>query len=364
MSEPKRVLIGGFTENVGGLETYVMNIYRNIDRNKLQFDFLKMSSTMAFEDEIEGMDGKVLYVPGRSKGIRAHYDALKKIFSSTHYAALCYQCNRRLDSLDTFRYAKKYGVNKRIIHSHNTKDAPETTVRRIKQGLVRGRIDKYLTHRFACSHDAGKWMFGDHQFTVIPNSVDTELFKYNAQIREKKRNELGIADNTFVIGNVARLSEQKNPMLMLDVFEAVHEQHPDSILLQIGNGEMKEQFFEAVKDKHLEESVRILGIRSDVNELLSAMDVFLLPSNYEGFPIVLVEAQCNGLPCIVSDVITRDCNLTGLVKYLSLSQETDAWADEVLKATVDNRTNYYKKIEQAGYSNKAVAARMEKFFTE
>ncbi|MDY6357078.1 MAG: glycosyltransferase family 1 protein [Catonella sp.] len=364
MNEPKRVLIGGFTENVGGLETYVMNIYRNIDRNKLQFDFLKMSSTIAYEDEIKALGGEVLYVPGRSKGIKAHYDVLKQIFTSTHYVALYYQCNRRLDSLDTFRYAKKYGVGKRIIHSHNTKDAPETKLRRVKQWMVSGRVDKYLTHRFACSNDAGKWMFGDHKFTVIPNSVDTELFKYNAQIRDRKRNELGIADNTLVIGNVARLSEQKNPMFMLDVFEAVHRKRPDSILLQIGTGELKEQFFVAVKDKHLEESVKILGIRSDVNELLSAMDVFLLPSNYEGFPIVLVEAQCNGLPCIASDVITRDCNMTRLVKYVSLSQEADVWADEVLKATVDNRTDYYKKIEQAGYSTKAVATRMEKFFTD
>ena len=328
--EAKRVLIGGLTGNCGGLETYIMSIYRRVDREKIQFDFLNYyTPDLAFEEEIKMLGGHIYRVPMKREGIFKHYKVLNNIFGSTQYSGVYLQCNRKLESLDTLRLAKRFGVKHRVIHSHNSTQKATSFLNNIRIWLTEKNMDRYATGYFACSEDAGKWMFGDKKYTVINNSIDTTVFNYDINKRNAIREQYKLSDQT-VLGSVGRLEEQKNPEYLIEVFRAVHEKNPNTVFLHIGDGPKLEELQCTVKKYGLENSYLLLGKKDNVSDYLNAMDAFLLPSRYEGFPIVLVEAQATGLPCYVADNITRSCDLTGGMQFLSISDSPEIWADAVL----------------------------------
>lgn len=360
----KRVLICGFTEGQGGMESYVMEIYRHCDRNKIQFDFLNVHTfQIAYADEIKALGGKIFYVPLKSVDMKEHYRVLDKLFKENQYAGVYYQCNRKLISLDVFKYAKKYGVPKRVMHSHNSTQEVESFVRRIREKNVESQMDKYVTHYFACSEEAGKWMFGNRTFTVIKNSVDTGIFYYNEASRQEIRQKYQ-SEGKIVVGTVGRLVDAKNPKFMLEIFDVLWKKNKDVVFLHVGNGVLMERLVQEREQYDWKDKYVFVGNKRNVADYMNAFDVFVLPSIHEGFPIVLVEAQATGLQCIVADNITKACDLTGNMAFLPIQNTAELWAEKILELAKKERQSKTKEIQDAGYDILKVSKQIEDFFRE
>ena len=211
MAEPKRILIAGLTAETGGMESYIMNLYRHTDRSRLQFDFINQNPVkdLAFSDEITAMGGRIFRVPYLRDGFFEHYKSLKRVFGDTEYEAIYYQSNRQLKNADLFRYAKKYNVRRRILHSHNSGELGVGKIGRLRIKMTEPKLKKYLTDCFACSEEAGKWMFPwTDNVTVIKNGVDTTVFDYHPETGKRIRKENG-AGGKKVFGTVGRISKEK-----------------------------------------------------------------------------------------------------------------------------------------------------------
>ena len=332
MTEPIRVahVIGNWLG--GGVESVVMNYYRNIDRNKVQFDFLcSESSTDIPYEEIEKLGGRVFIVPNYAKVFK-YQKGLKKIFKATHYKI----AHSHISTMSVFplRAAKKAGVPVRIAHSHGTTNKKEKKKNLLKQ-VLRPFSRVYATDYMCCSELAGRWLFGDKEYDkgnvyLLNNAIDLDKFKYNESLRKEKRKELGISDDTLIIGHVGRFVEQKNHRFLIDVFNEIHKKNSNSLLLLVGQGPLKKEIENKVEELKLNDSARFLGQRNDINELYQAFDVFLLPSLYEGLPVVGVEAQAMGLLCIFSDDMTKETKVLDTTRFISLNTSAEEWATIIL----------------------------------
>lgn len=310
-----------------GLETMLMNYYRNIDRTKIQFDFLTHRPYRSdYDDEIEKMGGKVYYAPRLYPQNYPNYFKWMKNFFKEHPEYKIVHSH-----IDTMSYlpllaAKKAGVPIRIAHSHNT--SLDKDFKYLLKQYFRLRINSVCTHRLACGKEAGTFLFGNREFKVIPNAIDAEKFYYNEELRYKKRKELGLEDK-FVVGHVGRLSYQKNHKFLIEIFNELLKKEPNSILLLVGVGEKEEELKRQVKSLNIEDKVSFLGNRSDVNELYQAMDVFVMPSFFEGIPVVGVEAQFAGLPCIFSDKVPKEVKFNKKTSFISLNSSVAEWSDSI-----------------------------------
>ena len=332
MTEPIRVahVIGNWLG--GGVESVVMNYYRNIDRNKVQFDFLcSESSTDIPYEEIEKLGGRVFIVPNYTKVFK-YQKELKKIFKENNYKIV----HSHISTMSVFplRAAKKAGVPIRIAHSHSTTNKKEKKKNLLKQ-VLRPFSRVYATDYMCCSELAGRWLFGDKEYDkgnvyLLNNAIDLDKFKYNESLRKEKRKELCISDDTLVIGHVGRFVAQKNHSFLIDIFNEVHKQRENSILLLAGQGPLMEEMKEKVKILGIEESVKFLGQRNDIDKLYQAFDVFLLPSLYEGLPVVGVEAQATGLLCELSNDMTKETKVLDTTRFMSLDNTAEEWANKIL----------------------------------
>lgn len=237
-------------------------------------------------------------------------------------------------------------------------------VKRIMQSSLKRKAD-YL---FACSEESGRWLYGDKaihgdNYRMIPNAVDTEKFAFNASVRAEMRNALGISEGTVVYGHVGRLHPSKNHPFLLEVFQRVHEKQPNSVLVIVGDGELRGEVEEKINALGIADCVKMLGSRADVPELMQAMDIFLFPSRWEGLPVTVVEAQAAGLPCYLSDTITRDVNTSPLVSYLPIHTGADIWAD-TLMASDNTRRNVIENIKSAGFDVTETAKSLTEFYEE
>lgn len=317
----------------GGVESVVMNYYRHIDRTKIQFDFIcDEDSTNIPYEEIEKLGGKVILIQPYQKVFKYHY-ALKKVLKDGNYKIV----HSHINTLSIFSLfaAKCAGVPVRIAHSHSTTNKKEKKKNLLKQ-VLRPFSKIFATDYMCCSELAGRWLFGDKEYDkghvyLLNNAIDLNKFKYDENIRKEKRNELGILEETLVIGNVGRFVEQKNHRFLIDIFNEIHKQNDNSILLLAGQGPLIEEIKMKVEILGLEKCVKFLGQRNDINELYQAFDVFCLPSLYEGLPVVGVEAQATGLLCILSDDMTKETKVLETTEFLSLSLEAKKWSDTVLK---------------------------------
>ena len=317
----------------GGVESVVMNYYRHIDRNKIQFDFIcDDDSTNIPYEEIENLGGKVILIPPYQKIFKYH-KKLKKVLKEGNYKIV----HSHINTLSVFSLfaAKSAGVPIRIAHSHSTTNKKEKKKNLLKQ-VLRPFSKVFATDYMCCSELAGRWLFGNKEYDkgnvyLLNNAIDLDKFKYDEKVRKTKRKELNIDDDTLVIGHVGRFVEQKNHRFLIDIFNEVHKQNENSILLLVGQGPLMEEIKEKVKNLNLEKYVKFLGQRSDVSELYQAFDVFLLPSLYEGLPVVGVEAQATGLLCIFSDDMTKETKVLNTTKFLSLVQSSKCWADIIIK---------------------------------
>lgn len=329
-SNPIRILQVVPNMQAGGLESLIMNLYRNIDRDKIQFDFIvHYTEKKHFDDEIESLGGKIYRFSLREdNNIFKYIKQLDKFFKE-HKEYKIIHCHMSSIGFLVFLIAKKNGIKIRIAHSHNT-----STERNLK-GIIKSILIKpykyVATVNLACSNEAGKYLYGKKKFKVIKNGVDVSKFRYNEQVRNEKRKELKI-ENDFVLGHIGRIEPQKNHLFLLEIVKCMVEKNKNTKLLIVGTGILEEDVKKRIKELGIEENVKMLGVRSDVNELYQAMDAFCLPSLFEGLPLVAVEAQMSGLPCYFSDVITKECRILDSSKYISLNESAEYWATEILKS--------------------------------
>ena len=343
----------------GGVEAVVMNYYRHIDRSKIQFDFLcDEDSTNIPYEEIEKLGGRVILIPPYQK-------VLIRIFKENNYKIV----HSHINTLSVFplRAAKKAGVKVRIAHSHSTTNKKEWKKNLLKQ-ILRPFSKVYATDYMCCSELAGRWLFGDKAYDsekvyLLNNAIDLDKFKYNESLRKEKRKELGISDDTLVIGHIGRFVAQKNHTFLIDIFNELHKKNPSSLLLLVGQGPLKEEIENKVKELEPDDSVRFLGQRNDVNELYQAFDVFCLPSLYEGLPVVGVEAQASGLLCILSNAMTKETKVLDITKFISLNNTSKDWADSILYDVKKyNRIDTSKEMTSKNFNIKEEAKKLEKYY--
>ena len=317
----------------GGVESVIMNYYRHLDHTKIQFDFIcDEDSTRIPYDEIKKLGGRVFLVPKYQK-LPQYLKALEDLFRKNHYRIV----HSNVNTLSVFPLyaAKKAGVPIRISHSHSTSNVREWK-RNIIKNILRTFSKRYATDYFACSELAGRYLFGSKTFDrgevkIIHNAIDLDKFKFDPIARKNLRKELGIDDETIVIGHVGRFVQTKNHHFLIYAFKKYHNKNPNAKLLLIGTGPLEEKIKAKVKKLNLEDSVLFLGQRNDTNKLYSVMDIFCLPSLYEGLPVAGIEAQAAGLPCVYSDKVTI---------------EADA-ANNAYYASIKNIYSYLQTLEQA-----------------
>jgi glycosyltransferase involved in cell wall biosynthesis len=321
----------------GGVETVVMNYYRHIDRSKVQFDFLvDADSTLVPREEIESLGGRVFEIPSYQR-VLEYQKALVSLLERGEWQIV----HSHINALSVFplRAAKKAGVPVRIAHSHSTSGKGEH-VKNVMKAVLKMQANRYPTHRFACSEFAGEWLFGKHaDFEVVYNAIDLQRFSFNAEARAKARADLGLVGGQFAIGHVGRFMPQKNHAFLVDAFEQVAMRRDDAVLLLVGSGEAEARVESSVAERGLAGRVRFLGQRADMPDLYSAFDAFVLPSLYEGLGLVGVEAQRAGLPCLLSDRITREVDVTGECQFLPID-DAKVWADAILGLAAGSKTGH------------------------
>lgn len=365
MSKEIRILHVLGSLNRGGTETMIMNIYRNIDRSKIQFDFvIHTNEKCDYNDEILEYGGKIFNIPRYiGKNHFKYKRAWIEFFNSYPQYKVIHGHMRSTASI-YLRVAKKYGLVT-IAHSHSTASRGnflEKIVKKIMQFPIRYIAD-YL---FACSNEAGKWLFGRNSikkdnYKVIKNAIDIEKYTFNEVKRNEIRKKLNI-QNKFVVGHVGSFTYPKNHKFLIDVFYEIQKQEKDSVLLLIGDGVLRPQIEEQIKKFGINNNVIMTGVVSNVNDYMQAMDVFVFPSIFEGLGMAVVEAQAAGLQCIVSENIPKEAYITEKIKNISLHKKYEIWVNQILKYTDLKRKNEYKNLNDNGYSINDVANALEKFY--
>lgn len=365
IEEPIRVasVIGRYIG--GGVEAVTINYYRNIDKNKVQLDFIcDEDSTNIPYEEIERMGGKVIIIPSYSKPFKYH-KALKRVLKEGNYKII----HSNINTLSVFSLfaAKCAGVPIRIAHSHSTTNKKEKKKNLMKQ-VLRPFSKVFATDYMCCSELAGRWLFGNKEYDkgnvyLLNNAIDLDKFKYNESLRKKKRKELGIKDDALVIGHIGRFVAQKNHDFLIDIFNEIHKKNNNSILLLAGQGPLMEDIKNKVKELNLDDNVKFLGQRNDANELYQAFDVFLLPSLYEGLPVVGVEAQAAGLLCYLSDDMTKETKVLDITKFMSLNNPPKEWADNILDDVKKyKRIDTSKEMTAKNFNIKEEAKKLEEYY--
>ena len=351
---PIRVLHVVQRMEAAGVQSFIMNIYREIDRNKVQFDFLTHYAERQFyDDEIEKMGGRIYRLTVREdKNLIKYHKDLKAFFASHPEYKIVHG---HLDSLGFFYLgaAKKAGVPVRIAHAHTIIE-DGNIIKKIRHRLNR-LYKTNATFLAACSKEAGIYMFGSNEFKVIHNPIEVDKFTYSPEIRNQVRKELGL-EKSIVIGNVGRFVPPKNHIFLLDVFKRVHAKVPSARLVLVGNGELMDEVMTYGNNIGLKDSIVYLGVRSDVNRLYQAMDAFVFPSKYEGLGIVAIEAQASGLPTICSENVPSSAGITELFCQIALTDSSNVWADKIIseiQGTV--RRDQSQKLKESGYDVRTVA---------
>lgn len=356
MAEPMRVLqvLGGL--DIGGAETLVMNLYRHLDRQQIQFDFVKHNAQMNFfEPEIKRLGGNIYTCPRYKVYNHIAYVRWWKQFFRKHPQYKVIHGHVRSTAAIYLQIAKSFGLYT-IVHSHSTRN-PAGISRYVKAAL-QWPIRRVADYFVACSQTAGEWLFGksitqQSNFFVLPNAIDIERFVYNPAVREKMRKQLQ-AENQFVVGNVGRLVAQKNQSFLLQVFAQIQKQYPQARLLLVGDGPLKQTLKKQAQALCVEKFVTFADGTDPAFPYYQAMDVFVFPSLYEGLGMALVEAQSAGLPCVVSDSLPWEADLqVGLITRVSLKESAAHWAQQVLARRAKKRTDTRAAAQAKGYDIKA-----------
>lgn len=339
-----------------GIEAVVMEYYRNIDREKIQFDFVVTSAVPERLDaEVESMGGRIFRVPSKSRHPFAFKKAVREILkNNTEYKIVHAHGNSASMYLD-LSSAKKSKIPVRICHSHNT-----SCFIKWQHYILKPLLGGKYTHRFACSAAAGKWLFGKREAKIIHNAIDLDKFSFDAAAREKIRNLYGIADNCAVLGHIGGFSPNKNHAFLLSVFSEYQKLNPDSRLLLVGGGNT-EQVKRHAAELGITEKVIFAGLTSEPQKYYSAFDAFVFPSLYEGLPRAVIEAAAAGLPCFISDKITREVGVASSIKFFPLSSPSD-WAKAIFESGLQKNADSQKEIRDNGYDITLAAKELQEFY--
>lgn len=363
---PIRVLHILHSMNRGGAENAIMNYYRNIDREKVQFDFLLTEPSIChFENEIKSLGGFVFRVPLLTVKNPFPYLLEVRHFFISHPEYRIVHSHTSSKSFFPLLIAKFCGVPVRICHSHSTRS--EEGVRGLFRNFLKVPLRLVSTNLCACGNDAAIWLYGvkaveKGKVTIVPNVIQAKNFDFSEQTRSVIRKQLGITDKTIVIGCTARFCRIKNHAFLISVFKEFHNAIQDSILLLVGDGELHDEIVSQVVASDLYNSVFFTGVVPNVASYEQAMDLFIMPSLYEGLPLSLIEAQISGLKCVASSVITRESDVTGLVTFLPLEKGAGFWANRMIDSIPYKRCSKYSVIQRAGYDAGVSATRLEHMY--
>ena len=351
--------------NAGGMETMIMNYYRNIDKNKYQFDFLINDPNKCFfEEEIIKLGGKIYRVPYQRENIFKNHLGVRKVLSENNYDVI--HMHQGITYYYPLKYAKKIGIKNRIIHNHGINRKFLKYLKIYNNFFARKRISSLGNNYISCSKDVLNHIFSDkiiedRNYTILPNAIDINRFRYSEQKRKKIRKEFEIGDKTLFI-HIGTFTIPKNHIFLIEVFEKYLKENSDSVLLLVGNGELKKEIIGLVKNKKIEENVIFAGIRNDVEDLLSASDIMLFPSLYEGLPLTLIEAQANGIDIISSNNVSLECKISDLIHFVSIDN-SDKWIDEIKQRKKrKNRTKYNDDLKKSDFSIDKATKKLETLY--
>lgn len=364
MKEPLKIaqVVGKWVG--GGVEAVIMNYYKNIDRSKIQFDFICDSdSTCIPYDEIKALGGKVIIIPPYQKIFRYHKE-LKKVLKSGNYKIV----HSHINTLSVFSLfaAKRAGVPIRIAHSHSTTNNKEL-LRNLLKIILRPLSKIFATNYMCCSEYSGRWQFGNKLYNqrkvyLMKNAIDVQAFNYKKDIREKIRREINISKDTFVIGHVGRFVETKNHEFLIEVFNEVHKKNKDSVLVLVGSGPLFELIKKKVYDLQLDSNVVFLGQRDDIYNIYQIFDMFVLPSLYEGLGMVLIEAQASGLKCVCSSNVPNEAKITDNLKFLNLEEGHKVWVDYILNSGSYERNQHLEELRENGFNIEVEVKKLEQYY--
>ena len=349
----------------GGKKNLVMEYYRHIDKTKVQFDFICDSDSQAIPDEeIKSLGGRVYQITPYQNIIGNMYD-IYKLCKTNHYVVM-HAYNSTMNIFPML-VGKISGVPVRI--SESLSMAHDGDWKTVLKKILRITSKWFANYYMSCGHDCGRWQFGDKLFNtgqvdVFKTVIDTEFNSFNKNVREKIRREFGW-ENKIVIGHIGRFTPQKNTVHLIEIFAAIAKKEPMAIMCLIGDGELRSKVIAKIRELGLEERINYLGRREDIQQFYNAMDVFLLPSLYEGLPVVGLEAECSGLPMFFSTEVTPEANACELGHFISLDATEDEWADEILKAAKHNmpiRRSYAKEVSEAGFDSVSEALRIQEYY--
>ena len=365
MQKPIRILNLFTIMNRGGAETMVMNYYRNIDRTKVQFDFMvHREERGAYDDEIEELGGKIYRMPAiRPWSANSYRKEIRRFYEEHKEYRVIHSHMSELGYYD-FSEAERAGVPARICHAHNRPYGID--LKSPVRWYYKTRMMPHITNMFMCGEESGEWLFGKknkEKFIQLNNAIDAEKYTYNCTKRQAMRQNLGISENQIVVGHVGRFDPQKNHKFIIDIFAEVQKQDKNAVLLLVGDDKsaIGKEIHQKVEQLGLQ-NVIFTGVRSDVADLMQAMDVFLFPSLFEGFGIVALEAQAAGIPTIVSNRIPSECFVTDLIKSVELLNDSTKWSSVVLEAAKIQRKNTFEEIKNAGFDIKENALRLQDFY--
>ncbi|MGQ7685851.1 glycosyltransferase family 1 protein [Streptococcus suis] len=357
---PRILYVSGGTIDNGGISTYMRNYYRNIDKSKLQIDFLVHGEKSVHDDEIISQGGMIYYAPIKRDNPIENTKIVTKILKSGKYSVV----HAHMDGMNGLflRQAKNCGIPIRISHSHNTDFLTSNLLKLLLHKFSRLLIGRYATDLWACSEEAGRWLYGKNQFQLVRNAITIKNFEFSAATRQRIRKEFDF-EGKFVIGHIGKLSYQKNQSFLIDIFDKFQKINEDSILVLVGEGEDKLLLQEKANRLGLSSKVFFLGERDNVSDLLNAFDVFVFPSRFEGLGIVAIEAQTNGLYCICSTKVPKEVNITGNVIFHNLEESVDEWVDSIRNISTRD-VNSKEKVFNAGYDIEFAARELEKKYLE
>ena len=345
----KKIFMVGYSDHKGGVETYIDHLTKSLDQKRYR---------VIFSLPVMEIDGKIWRRPHNRHNYFRYRLFWRRFFRENKFDVLYYNtCD--VVSIEMLRFAKSAGIPIRVIHSHSTGnqqalDKPLSLFHRVSERHNRQVLDRYATNFLACSQEAGEWLFDKRSFTVVKNGIPLSKFHYSEENRQKIRQELGINNETLV-GIVGRITPPKNPFYAIQILKSFIERSSDARAVFLGDGNLRGQTEEAAARAGLQDRVKFMGNVDNANEWLSAFDVLLTPSLFEGAPFVLIEAQANGLPCVVSSKVSRDVDQTGLITFVDLEESPEVWASALLNAQGRRTPEAVEKLAAAGYDVKTTA---------
>ena len=347
--------------NAGGAETFLMKLYRRLDKTGYQMDFcINVAEKCDYEDEVLALGGRIYRIPMKTEKPKEFQRQLTHVVRENGYRNVLRVTSSAVGFWD-LKIAKEAGATRTIARSSNASDGDGLVpllAHKIGRRFWMDAVDvKIAPSDLAAIHTFGARAYQNGEVALLRNGLDLDVYRFDADARRHIRAEFGFSDAITVIGHVGRFNQQKNHAFLIELFSAYHAQDPNAKLLLVGEGTLREEILRSVEEKNLLHSVIFAGLREDVPAMLSAMDVLAFPSFYEGMPNVVIEAQATGLPCVISDAITREADVTGLVRYVSLDQDAAFWAEAVRKQAALPRQDTRAAMISAGYDIDSVLAR-------